>query len=71
MVLDREIQTYEQHKEELLAHEGKYVVIHGEDVAGVYETLEEALTAGDERFGPEPFLAQMIERDEKVFWIPG
>lgn len=71
MVLDREIQTYEERKEELLAHEGKYVVIHGEEIGGFYDTLDEALEAGYERFGLDPILVKQIEREERVYWIPG
>ena len=71
MVLDREIQTYEERKEELLAQEGKYVVIHGEEIGGIYNSFKEALAAGYEKFGLKTILVQPIEREPKVYWIPG
>lgn len=67
MVLDREMETYRRELPRLLADEGKYVLIHGDDVAGIFATDEEAVEAGDERFGLEPFLVHRIARVE----VPG
>ncbi len=39
---------------------GKYVLIHADAVEGVWDTLDEALVAGYDRFALEPFLAQEI-----------
>jgi hypothetical protein len=39
---------------------GKFVLIQGEAVQGVWDTLDEALAAGYDRFGLAPFLAQEI-----------
>lgn len=44
--LERERKTFEEKKQELLANSaGKYVVIHGEDVAGIWDTQDDALRA--------------------------
>jgi len=64
--LDKEIATYREHFQELLAHEGKYVLIVGEEIIGLYDTREEAIRAGYERFGPIPLLARKISREEEV-----
>jgi hypothetical protein len=66
MSLEREIETYRRKLPELLASKGKYVVIHGEEVAGVYDGYEDALTVGYERYGDKPFLVRKISETEKV-----
>lgn len=59
--------TYEAKKPELLATSaGKYAVIHGEQVAGVWDTQDDALRAGYEWFQLEPFLAKEIRDVERV-----
>lgn len=65
--LERELQTYENKKAELLANSaGKYVVIHGDEVAGVWDTQDDALQAAYERFKLEPFLVKQITEVERV-----
>jgi hypothetical protein len=66
MAFERELAAYNEHLPELLSGEGKYVVIDGEDVAGVYGTLDEALGAGHEKYGPVPFLIKKIQRGEPI-----
>jgi hypothetical protein len=68
MVLEREIETYRGKLPELLAHKGKYVVIHGDEVAGTFDGFEDALRHGYERFGNEPFLVREIRDTEKVLF---
>ncbi|HET6883283.1 MAG TPA: hypothetical protein VFI31_24145 [Pirellulales bacterium] len=65
--LEHERRTYEEKKGELLANSaGKYVVIHGDEVAGVWDTQDDALRAGYERFKLEPFLVKQITEVERV-----
>ncbi len=65
--LARELATYERHKEGLLgAHEGKFVLIHGDEVAGVWDTYKDALEAGYGQFCLEPFLVKQIRGIEQV-----
>jgi len=50
--LNREHAVYEANLSEWLSdHEGEYVLIKGDKVDGFYESRDEALTAGDSRFG--------------------
>jgi hypothetical protein len=57
----REQAIYESLKPDLLTtHEGEFVVIGGEEVAGVWPSYEEALRAGYSRFGLSSFLVQQI-----------
>lgn len=56
-----ELATYEQLKPQLIAEaEGKYVLIKGTKLAGVYPSAGEAIAAGYQRFGNVPFLVQQI-----------
>ena len=68
MVLERELATFKEKLPELLATApSKYVLVHGEDVAGTWDTWGEAIDAGYERFGLEPFLVkQIVEREEAI-----
>lgn len=69
MLLDIAIKTYQEKLPELLAHEGKYVVIGKSEVAGVYDTHSDAVQAGYDRFGLEPFLVKQIQAVERVHFI--
>ena len=65
--LANELATYERHKDELVsAHEGKFVLIHGEDIAGIWDTYQDALAAGYKQFGLEPFLVKQVLGVERV-----
>ena len=56
--------TYRANLDELLAHEGKFVAIKGERIAGVRHTYEQVVELGYEHFGPVPFLVKKIYRAE-------
>jgi hypothetical protein len=65
--LARELVTYERHKEELVgAHEGRFVLIHGDEIAGVWDTYQDALEAGYRQFNLEPFFVKQIRGIEQV-----
>jgi hypothetical protein len=66
MALEREIETYRKRLPELLAQKGQYVLIHGEEVVGVFPSFEAALEAGYARTLTEPFLVREIRETEKV-----
>ena len=65
--LKTELETYEKMRAELVSEsQGKYVLIHGEDIAGVWDTYEDALRAGYNRFQLDPFLVKRISGTETV-----
>lgn len=66
MALEREIQTFREQLSTLLQNEGKFALVHGEDVAGFFETYEDAIKAGYEKYGLEPFLVKKIQAMEEV-----
>jgi hypothetical protein len=61
MVLEPELETYDQHKEELLGTAaGKWVLIRGQEIAGTFDTQDDAISEGYRRFGNVPFLVKQI-----------
>jgi hypothetical protein len=68
MALEKEIATYTRMKADLLkSHEGKFVLIHGEEFCGAYDTAENAYVEGVKRFGQEPFLVKKVTTQEEVY----
>jgi len=68
MALEREVETYHQKLPELLAHKGKYVLIFGDAVEGIFATFDEALDAGYERHLHDAFLVREITDKEEVVY---
>jgi hypothetical protein len=66
MALERELAVYNEHLMELLANEGKYVVVLGEAIEGPFDSYEDALQAGYDKFGVVPFLVKQISRVEPI-----
>ena len=66
MALEKELQTYEQKRSELLPNEGRFVLIHGDQVAGIWDTYEDALKLGYEKYGLKPFLVKRIEAVDTI-----
>jgi hypothetical protein len=64
--LATELATFEKMKEDLLCQEGKYAVIFGADLLGVYDTYEDALKIGYEKCKLEPFLVKKIQAIEPI-----
>jgi hypothetical protein len=62
-----ELATYEREKERLLSeNEGRYVVIRGDDILGVWDTYEDAIKAGYEKAKLEKFFVKQIQGIEKI-----
>lgn len=74
MELERELQTYLKSLPSLVTYlkalpilvrnpdnVGKFVLIHGGDVIGVHITYDEALKAGYDAFGLDPFMVSQIQ----------
>ena len=66
MALEQEMETYRHQLAELQTYEGKFALIHGTQVVGVFGTYEDALKEGYEKFGLEPFLVKQIHAVEQV-----
>ncbi len=71
MALEKELETYKTKLPELLADEGKFVLIKGDLVVDVYGTYEDAIKAGYGKFQLQPFLVKQIQSVEQVQFISG
>lgn len=71
-MLETERQYFAQHHAELIAkHLGKFVVIKGEELIGVFNTIEEALSEGARQFRLESFLVREVTiKDPQDINIP-
>ena len=66
--LRTEYQTYKARKPELLPGAlGKWVLIKGDQVLGMFETRHEALRAGYRRYLDESFLVQQVLEVDPVY----
>jgi hypothetical protein len=69
--LEKEIKTYEKHHQSLVSEsEGKYVLISGEELHGVWDTYEDALKAGYLQCGLDPFMVKKISGVEEIQFFP-
>ncbi len=67
MPLEQEIKTYNELKNKLLKESrGKFVLIKGSEVLGVYENKDTALSEGYKKFGNQEFLVKEILELEAV-----
>lgn len=66
MALEKELATFQRELPNLLAEEGKFVVVSGDEVMGTYTSYEDALKIGYEKCGLKPFLVKKIQAIEQV-----
>ena len=70
-MLEREIEYFEAHRDELLEkYRHQFVVIKSSELIGAFSTVEEALSEGARRFGLEPFLVRRVAGTEEPISIP-
>jgi len=69
MALEKELQTYRERLPELFADEGKFVLVHDQEMVGIYAAYEDAIQEGYNRFGLSPFLVRKIESIEHVQFV--
>src|SRR5262245_28893002 len=63
--LEQELKTYEKHREDLIGRaEGKFVLIHGEEVVGVFDSKQDAIRQGYTGLGNVPFLVRQVVKVE-------
>lgn len=64
-VLDVELKTYEQNRDQLLGTaEDKFVLIHNCQIVGIYDSKMDAIAMGYQQFGNVPFLVKQIVKVE-------
>jgi len=71
MALETEIKYFEAHRAEWLKHHaGKFALVRGEDLVGVYDTSDAAYEEGVERWGNVAFLVKQILSVDPIEQMP-
>ncbi|HEY3744054.1 MAG TPA: hypothetical protein VGL53_29620 [Bryobacteraceae bacterium] len=69
MSLERELEVFRRKLPEWTSEEGKFALIEGDNVVGIYGAYEDALRDGYQRFQLSPFLVKQIHCLEQVQFI--
>ena len=69
MALEKELEVYKNKLPELLTDEGKFVLIHGDEIVNVFGTYEDAIKEGYARFKLTPFLVKQIQTQEQIQFV--
>ncbi len=70
MALERELETYQKLLHgELAAEVGRYALITKDDLLGVFDSYNDALTAGYKECGLDPFLVKKIAAVETIAYF--
>jgi hypothetical protein len=69
MALERELATYKAKLPEIRNHEGKFVLIHGDDIVDFFAAYEDAIKAGYQKFNLEPFLVRQVNVVEQILHV--
>jgi hypothetical protein len=67
--LERELRTYEREQPALLDDEGRFALVQGDTLLGVFDTYADALDGGYDRCGLKPFLVKQISAVERALWF--
>lgn len=69
MALEKELETYKAKLAGLSGSEGKFVLVHGEQVLGIFDSYADAIKEGYEKCGLKPFLVKQIQAIERVQFV--
>jgi hypothetical protein len=59
--LATELRTFDEHRDELMGRAaGKYALVHGNEIVGLYDTEHDAIVEGYRRLGNVPFLVKVV-----------
>ena len=67
--LKQELAAYQRLLPVLMKDEGKYAVVFGDELVGIYEAYSDALDAGYRKAGLEAFLVKKILGTETVSYF--
>jgi hypothetical protein len=68
--MTRENAAYEKARERLLRdHRGRFALIHGDEVVGIFATEDQATLEGYRRFGPVQMLIVQIGNEDAAEYI--
>ncbi len=69
MAIEKELQTFERERPNLVSSSGRFALVHADEVEGTYDTYADALQVGYAKFGLEPFMVKQIELIETVHYF--
>ena len=70
--LAEELKTFMAHRDELLqTARGKYALVKGREIAGLYDREEEAFSEAYRRFRLSGFMIKQVLEQEKVYTLGG
>jgi len=70
-MLEMEIAFYEKNLEKwLIMYPGKFILVKGEELVGVYDTNEQALATGASLFGLASYLIRRVEKNKEDIRLP-
>ncbi|MGE5566024.1 MAG: hypothetical protein ACM3YN_07720 [Parcubacteria group bacterium] len=67
--LTTELEHYRNILPSLKDQEGKFIVITGKDVLGIFDSYSDALKIGYQKVGLDPFLVKKISTDEVISYF--
>ena len=71
MVLEKEQELFNQLKGDLLEHhKGKFVLIYGSSLIGIWDSQKNAYLNGIEQFGNVPFLIKQVVTEDPTEIVP-
>jgi hypothetical protein len=70
-MLETELAYYKAHRDEWLkSHRDRFVLVKGEQLIGTFDTQEQALRAGAQRFGLDSFLIRRVTESDELAKVP-
>ena len=70
-MLNHELKFYEENKPDLVArHAGRFALVKGGELIGVFATMQEAYSSSIEKFGNVPVLIRQILPADPAHGIP-
>jgi len=69
MALETELETYRREAVNLAGREGKFVVIRGSEVEGIFDTYEDALRWAYDKWGATAFLVKKIQHADQALFF--
>ena len=71
MIFEEELAAYQQALPDWVEQEGKWVLIRGHEIAGIFDTREEAIDCGYKRYDLDQFMIKQIHQIEPVYFMGG
>lgn len=69
MALEQELETYKSKLPEMKSNEGKFVLIHADQLIDFFTSYEDAVKDGYRRFKLDPFLVKQVQTIEQGQFI--